>query len=43
MFPFPNPMSHVSSAAFAQAQLSFSSGLLRPAHPIHVLTRNHQL
>jgi hypothetical protein len=49
MFPSPIPMSHVSSAAFAQARLraglasaQVCSGVLRPAYlPLYTLTRNH--
>jgi hypothetical protein len=33
MFALANPMSQVSSTAFAQGRLTFGSSLLRPAHP----------
>jgi hypothetical protein len=34
MFTLPNPQAQVTSAAFAQAQLSFGSGLLRSAQAV---------
>ena len=44
MFPLPNPMSHVSSAAFAQARLRAGSASAQAcSHLIHMLTRNYQL
>ena len=43
MFTLSKPVSQVSSAAVAQTRLKPGSHLLRSAHPIHTLTRNHQL
>ena len=37
------PRQVASALSKEGSQLSFDSGLLRPAHPVHILTRNYQL